>query len=444
MSKTAVIVALLVALGLGIAALVTWPRNGKAVEAGPLLGVEPATTTEVRVDFPDGSSQAVVRGEGGWRVVLKGIDRQERSWPAAQTQVHAALRIFSSLTPDQPADGSIDKPAGTLTIKGAGLWQVLKISGQRLGGRVLVEASGRAAWVDANIADMLITTGLKAWRDPAAFPGLADSASMVTISGQSGGKLTMARVQGKWWLREPFASEADPEVVSRLMARLGAVRITEFLDKAPPSNAGLDKPIATLQIETGTLADARRWDLWIGASADVAGRTVYGEVLNRGPGGGAGETVILQGEQLAAISADPFAYVTRKAVTGEPEDIGHVTLSLLGSEPCRRLEFRRTLDGWESRCGDAEWARAAKADAEGLAAMLTFLAGGVPEKVGARGAEDSAAATAAVKLATAGGTHISDLEVVVSGSQMIVRTEKVKRIYAAGIGKAAAEWLASR
>ncbi|MBX3377415.1 MAG: DUF4340 domain-containing protein [Phycisphaeraceae bacterium] len=448
MSKAAVIVALILAMGLGVAALLVTQAGGNPSVAGPLLTFDPASVTELRVVYADGSEQAVVRAGSGWMVVLRTKAGAEKEWPAATTQVHAALRIFANLVPEQPADGKVVEPAGTLRVVAGDGAHELAIGSQRLGGRVLVQAGDRAAWLDASIAEMLIDTGIRAWRSPAALPGLGMDASRISVRGHAGGEVSLARIQGRWALREPFAEPADPEAVHRLLALLAAVRVEDFCDNGAPADTGLDTPAATLIIESDSRDAAgrsttTRQAVSVGRAADVAGRTVIARLERSGEAAFA-DTVILHGEPLAAINADPLHYVARRALQVEPSEVGQLIVRRAFVEgSCAVVGFRRTLDGWETRCGEEAWRVASADDVKLVTSLVDLLATTPAEMVTRRGtAEESAlSAAATVEAFSLGGTPIGRVDLDVEATRLVSLTDRVRRQYPPGVGSLVAEWL---
>lgn len=434
------IVALLMVVVLGAGAIFLTGGNGTPAHAGPLLSVDPASATEIRMDFPDGSHQTVRRDAGAWRVVVGGADRPERSWPASQTQVHAALRILANLVPDQEVKGKVDKVAGLLTVKSGEASQTLRISDQRLGGRVLVEAPGpRSAWVDADVAEMLITTGIRAWRDPSAFPGLG-SPSVITMSSDK--SLVMAKVQNKWAMRLPITEQVDPEAVARLLTILGAVRIVDFCDGGPPTHTGLDQPIASLQIQSSVReGEAGTWKLDVGAAAGIADNTFVARVTE---GAAPAKVVIVAGEQLAAISTDPVYYASRQPLRCEPTEIGHIAVTSETRQGCKRAEFRRNPDGWESRCDLGEWKPALKADIQAMEQLIDLCTTALPERVELKGHRTLSGAGAVVELNTAGGTPLGRVSIIIDASRLTIMNDNLFRDYAENAGKPLVEWLQKR
>lgn len=449
MSKTAVIVALLIAICLGAAAL--WLTGGRApvVPSGPLLTLDPSTVSEVKLTMPDGSSQAVVRDASEWRVVLTAADKSSRSWPAAQQQVFAALRIFAELKPDREGSGSLTKIAGTLSIaSGAGV-QTLRISDQRLAGSVLVESRSGPVWVDANVSEMLVATGIKAWRDIAAIPGVSTDIARIAISSDTGASLSLARVQGKWYVREPIAEAADPEGVARLVSILGAARVREFCDAGVPAQANFDKPVATLAVETDTRdsggkAATIRQSITVGPAADVGNRSVYAKLERSGAGAGDySEVCIVDREQLAAIPTDPTLLISRQAVRVEAADVGQVSIAAANGE-CKERSYRRTVEGWDVRCGGSEWTGIRVDDAKSLRSLLELLTAKAPDKVMLRKDQPALAPVASIQLQTAGGGPISAVTIGVEGTKLLIDTDHVRRLYTDSAAVELAAWLGQK
>jgi hypothetical protein len=302
--------------------------------------------------------------------------------------------------------------------------------------------------MDAAIAEMLVDTGIRAWRSPAALPGLGMDASRISVRGHAGGEVSLARIQGRWALREPFAEPADPEAVHRLLALLAAVRVEDFCDSGAPADTGLDKPAATLIIETDSRDAAgrsttMRQTVSVGRAADVAGRTVIARLERSGEAAFA-DTVILHGEQLAAINADPMHYVARRALQADPSEVGQLSVRrVLVEGSCAVVGFRRTLDGWETRCGEEAW-RVASADDVKLATSLVDLLATTPaEMVTRRGTTEESAASAAatVEASSLGGTPIGRVDLDVEATRLVSLTERIRRQYPPGVGSLVAEWL---
>ncbi len=382
MSKVGVIVALLVALLLTGAAMLLGGRGKAPAPTGPLLGLDPARVVEVRLTRADGRFEAVRKGtaSGTWDVVLGGTGA-ERAWPADPARMRAALRILSTLeAADRPVDAKVESGAPEVRIGlDDGTSRAMRVSSRTLGGHVLIEVSGvpsspraRGAWVGSDVGAMLSQTGPREWRDHSAMPGIGPDASRITLKGEKG-TLSLARVQGKWGLRQPVQEAADPEAVGRLLAVLGNIAVTDFLDDGPPDRTGLDKPIAELTIESDQRDEAGKLQttsrtLRVGQQADIAGKTVFAAVPTAGDP--AGRTVIVSAEGLSGLTTDAAAYISRRSIQAAPADIGYLVVTPAGGSP---RQFQRELEGWASVDPAGSTTPCTKADADAIAGVINLL-----------------------------------------------------------------------
>lgn len=451
MSRTAVIVALLVVLVLGGVALVLTKKGSTpAAVTGPLLSFDPATVTELRMEYPDGTFQAMQRDPAfGWKIVLGRPGTPVRSWPAAAAQSQSALRLLGNLTEERPGDGSISKPAGTLRIN-AGETTVcsLVFGEQRLGGRVLVEASGsskRMAWIDAKVADMMVTTGPQAWRSMAALPGIGAEASRITMKAQGGNAISLARVQGKWALREPVAAPAEADEINKLIGVLGKVQIVDFCDKGPPAATGLENPNATLVIETderdasGALTTIKQ-TLTVGQAADMNQETMVARLERTvsGKGPGYAMVVIVGGEGLAAINTNPATYVSKRAIQVEAKEVGQVEyyFSRKGDVDCWP-RYRRTQDGWEERCGESPWKPMGLTQVKWLDAQLDLFANKSAQLVSIETLPTVDCQR--FMLFTLAGAPLGEVQMTMKDNKVQVYSDGMKREYPPGPGTGLAE-----
>lgn len=453
MSRTAVIVALLIVLVLGCVALfVTSKGSPPPAATGPLLVFDPAKVTELRMDYPDGTFQSVQRDPAfDWKVVLGAAGRPARTWPAAVVQAQSALRLLGNLTADRPGDGSISKPAGTLRIVSSdGTRCTLAFGEQRLGGKVLVEANSptkRMAWIDAQMADMLVTTGPQAWRSAVALPGIGAEASRITMKAQGGNAISLGRVQGKWALREPVAAPADAEEINKLVATLGKVQIVDFCDKGGPVQTGLENPTATLVVETdgrdasGAMTTIKQ-TLTVGQAADMAGQTMVARLERTATGKGAGYTlvVIVAGEGLAAINTNPAAYVSKRAIQVGVEDVGQIEEN---PDPDHLTTHKRLVDGWQSIFTEGRYNPTSAADVQRIGALLDLLAVTPAETVAIESPPVSAKLTW-IRLQTLGGDLLAEVALQAKDSRITVYSDGMKRVYPVGAGKIVADALPSK
>lgn len=468
MSKTGVIVALVFAVVLAGAAFFVTNRKTPPVEQGPLLKFDPAKAVEVRITAPDGAYQAIQRqpSSGEWDVVIAAPGGKEVGrWPAAPTQVRAALRILSTLEPTRSADSgtALGPDAHVVSVKqDNGISSELRLAARGLAGSVLANAGDRAGMVGADVAAMLIASGPREWRDRSVLPAFGPDVSRITLRGQSG-TVALARVQGRWGLREPIQAPAEADSVGKLLAMLGNVNITDFLDRGPPPDTGLDSPVAELVIESdsrpeggGPVTTLRR-GLSVGRQADIGGKTVFVAIDRPG---GEPRIVAVTAESLASIHTEPAFYVSRRSIEAPAIEVGRAGIEFAvapypGSDapvpqlPARGpLELTRSVSGWQTASGSA----ALPADAEGMKALLTLLGLASAESV-LLDAPAHALRIASVDLKTIGDTPIGVVEIgmlvdPVEGQsragRVFTKSGSVFRVYSQEAGQPVAAWLLSR
>ncbi len=464
MSKTGVIVALLVAIVLAAAALLVGGRGrGQASPMGPLLAFDPARVAELRVTRSDGRFEAVRRGEPGmWDVVLGGVG-EERAWPADPARMRAALRILSTIESDQDADHNAAVEPGAaqvLLTLDDGSSRSIRISSRNLAGKVLLEVSTgpskqtRSAWVNNEVGEMLIGTGPREWRDRAALPGLGPDVVRISLKGAAG-TVSLARIQGRWGLREPVQEAAEPEAVAKLLSALGNVQVMDFLDDgvASPERTGLDKPVAELTIESDQRdADGKNHTLTrslrVGQQADIAGKAVFARLES----GSSPRVVQVAADALSSLTTDPGAYVSRRAVQAPAADIGGIRIDP-ASGTARR--FERGIEGW-MEVGDAgAKTRVGNADAAGIEAFLTLVSQTPADVIGIGEAWPVAWNPAGRKLATVslssqGGVPITQVELLDAalstkgGRQIVLHSGPTWRVYSAEAAGPAAAWIAGQ
>jgi len=467
MSKVGVIVALAVAVALAALALLLGGRGvPQADRGGPFLDFDPARVVEIRVTKNDGSFDAVRRGQdpGAWSVISGGPDGKETEpWPAGATQVRSVLRILSTLSPERPAEAGATMDGQARTVKlvlDDQQSRELQLSPRALGGLVLAKTGTRSGWVGSEVGKMLAVSGPRDWRDPSALPGLGLDIARITLKGQ-GGAVVLARVQGRWGVREPVAEPAEPAAVVKLLSALQTVRVTDFLDAGTPEGTGLESPIAELSVESdsreGEGAQARvvttRTSLAAGQAAEMGAKTVFAR-LSRSRGGITeySRVVIVSGEVLAAITTDPASYFSRRALSAPEADVGGLVIS---PQAAAARTYRRTIDGWEADSSGVP-ATVSRADSEAIAALLGVVSQTPTDQViyseswpPALGPQAESRAVAAVEIHGAGGAPMATFGVsaaVLSANgareQMIIRSGQVWRVYAAEPSAAVLIWLA--
>lgn len=445
MSKATVIVALVIAVVLAAAALLLTRGDPQALPPGPVLGLEAARVREVRTERAGGRFESADRNPGGEWVITIGAGAASHAWPAEPTRVRAALRILSTLEFDRPADRGDAVGADAATVRivlDDGSERMIRFSPGALAGRVLAEVErpdGKVTgWVDTGVRDMLVTSGPREWRDTAAL-AITPDISRIIVQGQAG-TVSLARVQGRWALREPFQEPAEPDSIARLSSTLAGITVTDFLDDGAPAHTGLDTPGATLIVE----ADVRdsesapirtvRQSLLAGAAADLAGNGIFAAVERAGTE----RTVVVSAASLAAISTDPAAYVARRAV--QAGDAGQVVIEHAGGQ----RTYARTIDGWERRTPEA--GPVPPAEAQRLGALLDLLTK-TPAETVLTAAPSGLEPLAMVYLKSLGGADLASVEIGrVTGAdgalRLVVAGGPVWRVYGKSDGDAVLRWLA--
>jgi hypothetical protein len=457
MSRIAVIVALCIAVLLVAAAMLLNRQAAPSAPQGPLLDFHPAALVEIAVLRP-GEAREVARRQpsGSWVIQLG----EGPPWPAAGERIRPAIRILSTLMPQQElrGAGSVGEDATEVRLRlEDGSESVMRIARRALAGAVLVEvSSGKQArtvkgWVDASLGNMFTGTGLGPWRQPTALGEFGPEIARIRVQGTQG-TVSLGRVQGRWALREPIAQPAEDASLARLLTHLGRVQVEDFLDQGPPAphQTGLDGPVAVLTIERdvrdprepGKIVTSRRM-LEVGHTADVAGRTVFARLSGQDftgaePGAMWSRTVIVAGEELAAISTDPLYYIGHAALSVPPSEVGQVWIGAGESEGVR-TGFVRTLDGWQRVDPVREPRPLGVGDGPGLTALLNLLRSS-PSGIRLEAMPD-AVQIEAVELQTLGGDPLDRFEIAAAGETLVAGSNGVWRSYTGEPAQGVLAWL---
>ncbi len=407
------IIALTVTALLAIAAIMLLRAPEQKTHGGLLASFEPSRVRQIRIESPGRGAIDIARGGAGdWLLMPAG--KPEEAWPAAAVQVRAALRLLSTLKTDSTRDSQTIDAAQrsilTLTLDDAKPL-VLRFGTQALAGTIPAESldsNGNAivrGRVGAEIAGVL--AGVEAWRDAAALPNLGTDVSRITLRGASG-SVALARVQGKWALREPVSEAADNDAVSKLAARLASLRVDEFLDSSDPRfKESMSDPRAQAIVESderdgsGAIVTTRK-TLSIGRSRDLANSSLFARIEGVAP---APRFVAIASGTLASLITDPTTYIARRAATQPAAEIGGIVVARAGSI----TTYARTLDGWMISSGD-ESPRAIPGDDATLAALLDIAAGAEAERITITlpnaGAAHENAPISSITLKSIGGTPL--------------------------------------
>lgn len=390
MSTKAVIIALVVALLLGIGAyLVLQPSPKPSAKAdvfntGDLVcKIDSQAVNAIEIESPNGEVQRIERAAGGVGGFTLTISRQSAlvgpAWAIEEGRVGNLIRVLNDVRSLNPPDDQTEMDADAIRVtirEDGGKVTHLLLGGRTLGGRGLVRVvdgagkerlslselraqPGRLAMIDDSIHSVFRNPGPRAWRDTLALQGVGPEVSRLTLANNDL-SLRLARLEGKWTLQAPIPAPADPAPVNRLINTLAAIHITSFLDEpnAPtPTDAdtGLAKPLASIVAETDrrvieadpsrpggdVIVKTETRELEIGNPADAAAETRYARLGNNGP------VVIISGAGLTRELFEATNYVSRKAVQAPAGDIGMLVIESTSDTSAAPHVFRKDLDKWK-------------------------------------------------------------------------------------------------
>jgi hypothetical protein len=424
MSSKAVIVWLLLAIAMGVAALVLLrtpaapgpsrptpsPQTQRTIVRNDrLMDFAASQVTSITIARPDGRREIIERAPQGRSILGSDAEWQLRlvpapsaadaqtppgpppaPWPLNGPQVLATLRILAELTAvAAPAGGSQIGPGPTDLFIATTLGERrIRLAARTLAGSCLAEVSGSPAGaglalIDAKVQELFTSPGPTAWREPLPLAGLAADASRVILDNPDQ-RLVLARVDGRWSVREPVPAPADSGAVSRLLAQLGRIRIVDFLDQ-PASDlpTGLDKPVASLAVEvdrrsfepgaTEPTISTLRCLLTIGAAADAGHARLFASITS----GDFSRTVLVEARGLAEISMAAGAYIWPHPSRQNPSDVGSIVLDAHGDKSLTASRaFKRSLDRWSQLRSDGTELALADTDLREVDVLLGFLTGG--------------------------------------------------------------------
>lgn len=397
MSTKAVIIALVIALCLGIGAYLVLqpaPKPKAAPDAFAsgerVCSLDPARVQSIEVAPAQGSLMTLQRsGDGQWALaVARQSTRGAGAWPLEEGRVPNLLRVMDKLqaldTPQANATMGPDAMRVTVrtddgksttfllssrTLTGRGLLKVID-GGAGKSVAELIAGPGKLAVVDDSIHRVFREPGPLGWRDTTALRGVGPDVTRITAENNEL-KLKLGRIQGAWALQEPVSAPADVSQVAKLVATLSGLRITDFLDDGAPQDdiTGLDAPIARVTAETDrrSITDEKQTvstrtetqTLIVGKPADSAAKTRYARL------GDKGSVVVIAGEGLARELFDPIGYVSKKAAQTPVPDVGMLVIERVPVDtaadaaapappaPLGRV-FRRNLETWKEVSGASE------------------------------------------------------------------------------------------
>lgn len=414
MSTKAVIIWLVLAVVLGMLAIIVLRLPGQiatpsvAPIGSRLLTFVPSEVRSITVVRADGSRELIEQSpqalsalgtDAQWQLRLQSPNAPTPGaapWPITGPSMQSLLRILAELSAiGEPAkDITVGDRPFTITIAlSDGSERTLRLAERTLAGTCLAEVISGAistgaspaptpttvrTLIDAKVHDLFTNPGPRAWRETALLAALAPEASRIRLENAQQ-KLALAKTNGRWALREPVATPADPGSIQALIAELGRVHVADFLDGGSGSApTGLESPVARLAVEVDRRTQATGAtdpsvttmgvELAVGRAAESSRGSAFASVN--------GERVILvDAAALARITMDPTAYIWPHPTRLAAADIGTIVLDRTDTpNGAGSKAFKRGLARWSQiRADGTEITLADKAlrDADALAAFLT-------------------------------------------------------------------------
>ena len=463
MTNKAMVVALSAAIGLGVIAL--WllkgggtlgPSAGTVVVGQRITDIAPSGVVAVTI-ASKGTSQRIVRmsAENAVKAPAWAPDAEwllmdgasGTGWPIPPAQMQGLLRTIAEATavaaPERGA--SVDQGATVVTLSmRVGPARVLRLSSRTIAGTGLAEVSesdGHGKATLALISDELhracTNPGPIAWRDRAILAGLAPEASRLRLASGTQ-RISLAKLDGQWTLREPVAAPADSTAVIALLGALSKVQVVEFSESlASGVKTGIETPSSrlTLEVDRRSLGEdasaavkveTTTLELVIGASANAQGSRVFASMDGK-------NALVLDAAGLSTLTMDPGAYLWPGALKFAPADVTSVRVDM--GEKVRELV--RSDTRWSER-GESGLSVLTPQDSGQVEALLSFLAGTTPPERGPKAerpkiaiVEPSGLRTAGKISVTASGAKQPEVEVHTSGEGVTLKTGAVYRTFAA-------------
>lgn len=351
--------------------------SGNRAEIGSALlarSVFGATAIEIAppVASRDGSTTIrFERDEERWVVARDG-------WPANDAAVRGALRLLGEVAIAGNGAPATEGETGiVIEFEGGeryGFW--IEPSSRAVGGGAVVRdergAFGRAP---VDLARAFEAVAVDTWRSPAAMPRVEIEASRVTIEYADRETLSLASVNGRWFVREPARAKADDRAVAALLGDLIDLRAVRFGGE-PTTSAG--SGVVRVAVER----DRRVPD----ESGQVKIETDRSVLAVLGPANGdASETVVesdgvrlvVRSDRLGALAVDPSEFVSRTAMRASASDVGMIVLRSASGE----VAFRRDILSWEALGPAATRLLDPTVESGGVERTLAFLANAQAERV---------------------------------------------------------------
>ncbi len=354
-------------------AVVLVSGGGSRVDIGaPLLDRPVFATTALEIE-PEGDGGTLRIERAGERWVIAGD-----GWPANETTVRAALRLLSEIPISSGGARASDRETRvTLEFNDgerAEFW--VEPAARAVGGGAAVrDAMGRQGRAPIDLARAFETAKADTWRSLAAMPTVDIESSRVTLERAGEAPISLARVRGTWFLREPARAKADDRAVAALLGDLIDLRAVRFGGELIEPVAGGITAIIVEKDERSPRADG---------TMETSVERAELRVLGTANGDGSETAVVSDGVRLAlrtdrirALDIDPSQFVSRTAIAAAPADIGMIVLR----GPEDQVAFRRKVSSWEALGAAAERLADPMEESGGVERLLAFLANAQAESV---------------------------------------------------------------
>ena len=499
MSLRTVIAWLLLAVVLGAAALFVLrspsvpapPKAGTAAVGAKLLNVTPSSVRSISVLHPDGmldtierispSATAAVGSDAEWMLRTEPAVRSSAGagapvlpasnpWPVTGSRMQALLRKLADaecIAVPAPDAKLGEKPTVVEIATSDGTTRTLRLADRTLAGAGLVEvqvtapaAAGKAASpsiaraiVSDELHQVFTNPGPRAWRETAFLAGVAADASRVTLE-STRQKLALAKLDGRWSLREPVAAPADTLAVQKLLTTISNVAIADFLDDgAPNASTGLETPLARLAIAADRRTVSGNGDptvktaeieISIGNASDTTAKSLFASIDGQ-------RLVLLDSRGLDALSLDPGPYIWPAATRTPAADIGIISVERVnqsrGAETgARPGSLKRSMARWVRIGPDGSERLLAEQELKDAEALAMFLSGEDRATAGAAAgntppgsprsgptilvaAPEGLRMLARVELLSLAGAPLESIEVGAGTGTVTLKTGPVFRVY---------------
>jgi len=384
MSRTAIIVVLLIAALLSVAAVFALKPGRGAVVSGPLLsGFDVGGVQKLEIGASAGTGTAVTialdeRAAGVWIMRWRDAGGVERAWPASGSRVRGAIRLLGDLRSDPAAAGGAADGGTRVVLHGAGgEKRVLMLAAGGVAGKTRVRVEGdvkeSAALAESALLEVFQAAGIEAWREPSIFGTEITDASRLTV-GAPGREIVVSRVGRSWGMQSPLVERADEPLVTTVLNALASVAVRTFVGRATPeSEQAFSGPTTRIVVEStrrraggeGGAGAPERWSVvqtvTIGSAAGVGGATLFAKLEATIDDPRAGTSAVLWGpvivtldrDAINGVPADPAAYVSRVASRMVGADVLSISVANAptepGVQPASGAVWTREADGWRER-----------------------------------------------------------------------------------------------